>query len=211
MKKNLFIVMTIAMMGCTVNAQENQNVPEEPQRLTPEQRIEMQTNRLAQELMLDDATAAKFAPVYKKYQEELQALRPQPKEGEKPQMKGGPKGPEMKGGPKGPEMKGGPQGPAPEPKQLTDAEIEAQMKARWAEQRKTADIQEKYYAEFKKFLSVRQIQKVMDAHHGPKGPGMGEGPARAQRGRGWHGTPGRGNFRGVGPQLPPEQQKNENI
>jgi hypothetical protein len=54
--------------------------------------------------------------------------------------------------------------------------------------RKTADIQEKYYNEFSKFLTAKQIQKVMEAGHGMghRHGGMKGGHHKGQ-GHGWHG------------------------
>ena len=43
---------------------------------------------------------------------------------------------------------------------LTDAEVEQVIKARFAQSRKMLDIREKYYNEFRKFLSPKQIQKM---------------------------------------------------
>ena len=44
---------------------------------TPEQRVEKQVERVQKNLMLDDATAAKFAPIYKEYLVEMGKCRPQ--------------------------------------------------------------------------------------------------------------------------------------
>lgn len=43
---------------------------------------------------------------------------------------------------------------------LTDAEVEADIKTRFAQSRKMLDIREKYYEEFRKFLSPKQVQKM---------------------------------------------------
>ena len=187
MKGNLFLAMAFAVLGMTANAQEKKNDNAQmSQRPSKEQMVEMRVNRMANQLMLDEATTAKFAPVYKKYLEEMQALRPEHKggkDGKKPQG--------WKDGKGGPGQGMNPQG-ASEMKQKTDAEVEKALKDRWAKMRKTADIQEKYYNEFSKFLTAKQIQKVMAAgqgrghrhagmkggHHGGKGHGM-----QGQRGR----------------------------
>lgn len=65
--------------------------------------------------------------------------------------------------------------------QSTDAEVEKAMKERFARERKTLDIREKYYGEFRKILSPKQVQKVyslerrrgeqMRQHNGRR-PGM---------------------------------------
>lgn len=186
MKGNLLLVMAFAVLGLTANAQEKKDDNAQmPQRPTKEQMVEMQVNRMADKLMLDEATTSKFTPVYKKYLEELKTLRPGPKAG--------------KEGKKGPHMGMD----APEKKQITDAEVEETLKARWTIMRKMADIQEKYYGEFKKFLTAKQIQEVMKSGHGgghhfgmKGGSHMGKAPGR-------HGRQGRGQR----PQSPALQGK----
>lgn len=104
-------------------------------RLTPEQRITQQTTYLVRELMLDDATAAKFAPVYKNYQNDLQACQNQCREAY---------------GPAGQDGK----------QKMTDAQIEKRIEGRFAQAHQLLNIREKYYREFKKFLNPRQIEKM---------------------------------------------------
>lgn len=56
----------------------SQNRPKAPgKEMSPEQRIEMRVERMQRQLMLDDKTAAQFAPVYKEYLEALEACKPQ--------------------------------------------------------------------------------------------------------------------------------------
>ena len=47
-------------------------------------------------------------------------------------------------------------------KSLTDAKVDQMMKERFAISRKTLDVREKYYDEFRKFLSPKQVQKIYD-------------------------------------------------
>ena len=56
------------------------------------------------------------------------------------------------------------------PNRPTDAEVEQAIKARFAQSRKILDVREKYYNEFRKFLSPKQIQKMynMEKHNGDK-------------------------------------------
>ena len=50
-----------------------------------------------------------------------------------------------------------------QPKQMpTDAEVDKMMRERFAQGRKMLDIREKYYDEFRKFLSPKQVQKVYE-------------------------------------------------
>ena len=65
MKKIFIIAALVLVCGSTLFAQERK------QKMTPEQRREMLVYKMQQKLMLDDATAAKFAPLYKEY---LQAM-----------------------------------------------------------------------------------------------------------------------------------------
>lgn len=68
--KFLMIIAAVVMMSGTVCAQEKKQAP------TPEQRIEKCVERMQKKLMLDDATAAKFAPIYKEYLQAKFAARP---------------------------------------------------------------------------------------------------------------------------------------
>ncbi len=66
MKEKFLILAAVAlMMSGSLFAQEKKQKP------TPEQRIEKRVAMMQRKLMLDDATAAKFAPIYKEY---LQAM-----------------------------------------------------------------------------------------------------------------------------------------
>lgn len=68
--KFLMIIAAVVMMSGAVCAQEKKHF------LTPEQRIEKRVECMQKKLMLDDATAAKFAPIYKEYLLAKQAARP---------------------------------------------------------------------------------------------------------------------------------------
>lgn len=142
MKTKYFWMLLVAcFLGTQVmNAQDNKSGKREHKRMTMEQMSEMQANKIANQLGLDDAKTAKFKEVYKKYMKELNELR----------KKDMPQKQDMK--------KGEPQAP----KQMTDAEVDKMMRERFAESRKMLDIREKYYDEFRKFLSPKQVQKVYD-------------------------------------------------
>ena len=141
MKTKYFWMLVVAfMMGTQViNAQADKpKGKREHKRPTLEQIIQMQSQRIVDELGLDDKTAAKFAEVYKKYMKEMDDLRKQYMPAkydfkkDKPSM----------------------------PKSLTDAEVDKMMRDRFAQARKMLDVREKYYDEFRKFLSPKQVQKV---------------------------------------------------
>ena len=87
--------------------------------------------RMATRLMLDDATAAKFTPLYEQYLSELAACRKQPQEKvQRDSVKD------------------------------SDAEIEARITARFDAQEKRLKIERKYFGEFKKVLTMRQLQSI---------------------------------------------------
>ena len=46
--------------------------------------------------------------------------------------------------------------------EMTDAEIETIQKDRFKQSRKLLDLREKYYGEYRKFLSARQVQRVYE-------------------------------------------------
>lgn len=94
---------------------------------------EVVCRQMVESLALDDETAAKFMPVYKAYLEELRACR-------------------------GPRMR--PEGKPGERKELTDEEVEKRILDSFAQMRKILDVKEKYYKEFRKMLSPKQIQKI---------------------------------------------------
>jgi hypothetical protein len=70
--KTRFLVLALLMaFSVGAMAQEKKAKP------TPEQRIEKRVERVQKDLMLDDATAAKFAPIYKEYLMEMSKCRPE--------------------------------------------------------------------------------------------------------------------------------------
>ena len=74
--KFIYVVLAALLLGgqMTLSAQNRDN-KEKKQRPTQEQMMQMQTNQIVKTLMLDDATAAKFTPVYEKYLKELRECR----------------------------------------------------------------------------------------------------------------------------------------
>ena len=141
--KYFFVLVAAFVMGTQVmNAQRHEQGkrPQGHRRMTIEQMTEMQANKIIGELGLDDKTAAKFTDVYKKYMMELNDLR----------KKNMPKKPDVK-----PED-------GKTPAMPTDAEVDKMMRNRFKQSRETLDIREKYYDEFRKFLSPKQVQKIYD-------------------------------------------------
>ena len=133
MKKYLFMIMAALMMlggSITVNAQNMQN-GKERKHLTEEQVIQLRTDKMVQTLMLDDATSAKFIPLYSQYLKEKMACR----------------GMKSKHMDKDIDTK-------------TDAEVDQMIQDNFAQSRKILDIREKYYAKFHKILTPKQIMKI---------------------------------------------------
>ena len=143
MKTKYFFVLLVAfIMGTQVMDAQNREhgKRQHHKRMTVEQMTDMQANKIIGDLGLDDKTAAKFKDVYAKYMKELNDLR-------KEYM------------PKKPDVKPGEGKANPMP---TDAEVDKMMRDRFKQSRKMLDIREKYYDEFRKFLSPKQVQKVYD-------------------------------------------------
>ena len=135
--KFIYVIMAVLLMGSqmTLSAQNTDN-KQKKQRPTPEQMVQMQTKQIVNTLMLDDATAAKFTPVYEKYLKELRECRMMTHKAstdanakkERPSM--------------------------------TDDEIATMLRNQFTQSRKMLDIREKYYNEFSKILSQKQILKI---------------------------------------------------
>lgn len=153
MRTKFFLMMLAAIvMGSQVTlfAQEKKGAKPERRQFNKEQMLEIQCNQIIKGLALDDATTAKFIPVYKQYMEEMRATRHMGAYRNIANRTAADK-----------------QTPKPLP---TDAEVEQVIKARFAQSRKILDVREKYYNEFRKFLSPKQIQKMynMEKHNGDK-------------------------------------------
>ncbi len=141
--KYFFVLMLAVLMGTQVmNAQNETNKRTDKRmrpRMTMEQLADKQAAKIVTDLGLDDKTAAKFTDVYKKYMKELDDVR---KEFPLYGVKG---------------MKAKAQASIP-----TDEEVDKMMRDRFKQSRKMLEVREKYYDEFRKFLSPKQVQKVYD-------------------------------------------------
>lgn len=145
--KCMYVLLAALLMGSqlTLSAQNKEN-KEKKERPTPEQMVKIQTDQMVKSLMLDDAVATKFTPVYEKYLKDLRECRmmnhrPRANKGATQSAQAGSEAPAAK--------------PAP-----TDAEIAKQIKDQFAQSRKMLDIREKYYNDFSKILSQKQIMKI---------------------------------------------------
>ena len=104
--------------------------------------MQMQTKQIVNTLMLDDATAAKFTPVYEKYLKELRECRMMTHKARTEKTKG-----------QGTDAK-------KERPSMTDDEIATMLRNQFTQSRKMLDVREKYYNEFSKILSQKQILKI---------------------------------------------------
>ena len=142
MKTKYFWMLLVA---CFVGAQSLSAQSREPgkkphKRMSVEQMNEMQADKIANNLGLDDKNTVRFKEVYKKYTSELNELW-------------------KKNRPEKPKVKPGEGEPRPMP---SDAEVDKMMRTRFTISRKMLDIREKYYNEFRKFLTPKQVQKIFD-------------------------------------------------
>ena len=142
MKTKYFWMLLVA---CIIGAQSMSAQSREPgkkphRRMSVEQMTEMQANKIANNLGLDDKKTARFKEVYKKYSRELNELW-------------------KKNRPEKPKVKLGEGEPRPMP---SDAEVDKMMRTRFTISRKMLDIREKYYNEFRKFMTPKQVQKIFD-------------------------------------------------
>ncbi len=138
MKTYLCYVFAMGAMVCSSSifaqeAPENQK----KQQPTPEQLIEQQVGRMERQLLLDEETAAKFAPIYKEYLEALAQCRPTTPDKDKGK-------------------------PQPGKKEMNDNELDKMMQTRFETEKKRIEIQETYYAKFKSILTIRQVEKIFN-------------------------------------------------
>lgn len=134
MKKFLFLVMAILLMAGNQNAMMAQNATgKNKPRISKEEMIQRRTHQMVGTLMLDDQATTKFIPVYSQYlQERMDCMKMTLQRGEKGKALA----------------------------DMTDADAQTIIKNRFAQAHKLLDVQEKYYKEFRKILSDKQILKL---------------------------------------------------
>lgn len=98
--------------------------------MTREQLAETQAKYIARELAFDDATAERFVETYQQCQREIWSLGPARRKSRNHDGAN------------------------------TEGETGQALKDRFAQSQKLLDIREKYYAEYSKFLTQRQIERV---------------------------------------------------
>lgn len=133
--KKIFNVMmlVIAMTMFTVNSFAQ--APNNKQRLTREQLSEKQAKYIANDLALDDETTAKFINTYTQCQKEIWALGPRPR---------------RNGNNNGRNSNN------------NEEQIGQNIKKRFEMSEKILDIRQKYYKEYSKFMTQKQIQRVYE-------------------------------------------------
>lgn len=142
MRKFILGVALAMMTMMPAAAQKRGNV----KNMTPEQAIEMQTSRMAKRLMLDDATTAKFAPIYKEYLTEMRACSASCAQ----------------------------KGTCPMDKDsvaVSDADIEKCIDQCFEMQQKKLDIKKSYYKKLKSVLNMKQMQAIFCRPAGPNRQG----------------------------------------
>ena len=133
--KKIFNVMmlVIAMTMFTVNSFAQ--APNNKQRLTREQLSEKQAKYIANDLALDDETTAKFINTYTQCQKEIWALGPRPRRNGNNNGRNG---------------------------NNNEEQIGQNIKKRFEMSEKILDIRQKYYKEYSKFMTQKQIQRVYE-------------------------------------------------
>lgn len=160
---NKLFIATFALLGAmTLNAQPRQGGNENPEdrQAKREAFTKMQAQEIARELAFDEATTAKFIDTYLACQKEIWAIGP----GKKP-------------------LPGN-------DNSLTEAEAKEANKAQFERNERILVIRRKYYDEYSKFLSQKQIQRVYEiekemhgkmSQHGMGGPRGKGGPKHGQK------------------------------
>lgn len=194
----LFLSMLMISASTMVMAQEQNGGK---QKRSPEQRMEMMWRGVSQKLMLSDAQSEKVKPMFLAYVKEMKEVAPK------------------HGGMHGKQD----QADRSEKKDIktpTEADIKAEMKQQFANERKQLDIQEKYFDKFAKELNARQAKFLVQAGsmrmggHGMRNGMHNKGQFnRGRMGgqRGMHGfgpqmngkgnKPGARGMRGFGPKM----------
>ena len=180
--KSTFIALAL-IAATSVTAQNSEKNSSKRPSLSSEEMISRRADRLVVEMGLDDNTAVKFKDVYKRYAKDLQGLRTDNKDNKVRKDD--------------------------KTNTLTDAQIDAQTKERFSMQRKQLDLQVRYYNEFRKVLSARQTNRVLQPSSPMQPTGFG---SRGQMGRSFGQLPNRGQARnGISPMRPRQMAQNQRV
>lgn len=184
--KFIYVILAVLLMGSqmTLSAQNTDN-KEKKQRPTQQQMMQMQVDQMVKTLMLDDATAAKFTPVYEKYLKDLRECR---------MMNHKPRTEKAKTQSTDANAK-------KERPSMTDDEIATMLRNQFTQSRKMLDVREKYYNEFSKILSQKQILKIYQQEK------MNANKFRKEFDRRKGQKPGQGHHQGQRNRAPRQNQK----
>ena len=153
----LFLVACLMMAIQTdVYAQGRKNGQKE--RLTAEQRIDKQVDYIAQSLMLSEETEEKFGVVYTNYLNDLRDCAYMDFRSELGMDK-------------------------INKEKMTDEQIDKIIRLRFDKCQKILDVRERYYEEFKKILSPRQIMKMYSIERNVRKKVQGEMDRRCRQGK----------------------------
>lgn len=130
--KKIVILAISAILVANMSAQEQKKECFKAKKFNQEERVEFDIKRLTNELMLSDQQAEQFAATYREYAGKLDKIF----------------------------KKNAPEKFEPG-KTLSDAEMDKMAKQRFEGFKEMADLQSKYYDSFRKFLSAKQVAKVM--------------------------------------------------
>ncbi|MCR4922124.1 MAG: hypothetical protein K5945_10550 [Bacteroidaceae bacterium] len=177
MKKSIVVMAMALLCAGQVNAQRERMNPEEMQKARAEM-VKQNAERLAKDFELKDDAKTAFIEKYTQYQNDLFAdMRPQGnrEEGQREERK--------------------------KTSEMSDEEVTALIQSAFERQekqieamQKRLEVQKKYYAEFSKTLSPKQLIRIFGQQR-PQGQRQGQGQNQGQRG-GFGG--GRGGFGGGG-------------
>lgn len=142
MKRLMLIAVAALVAGLTVSAQNAQN--KNNRKVSHEQMVEKQTDVLVKTLVLDDKEAQQFKVVYSEYKNNMKAIRDKYKT---EFCRNVPQDTTMCGR-NGNNCR------------YTDEEVEAKIMNNFKCGHEILNCREKYYKEFRKFLSPQQIQKM---------------------------------------------------
>lgn len=173
-------MMTLAVLLLTAGSLMAQKPCEKCEKKTPEQRTEQRTMHMVQALQLNDAQAAQFTKLYSQYRAEMREAQ------SKYPMHRGKNADKGTNGENVKESK----------EQRTDAEIRKSIENQFALTQATLNIRQKYYTEYLKFMSPRQIERLFQMEKaGAQHLRKAKGHVNMHGKGGQHGPKGKPGFR----------------
>lgn len=130
--KHLFMVVLATAINVIFLSELNAQ-QNNKQRMTRDELAEVQAKHIASELAFDDPTTLRFIETYKNYQKEIWNLGPRAKKNNRIDSQ-----------------------------TSTEQDLQVELNARFEKSQKILDIRKKYYNEYSKFLTQKQIQRVYE-------------------------------------------------